>query len=211
MSRLWLAVVLAGCATAGQSPGDGPHPTGDGPPSGRDGDTMRDAPPGSCATPATGMVASWSFIGEPGSQLMTAASTMAAGITAGPVSRSSGLTVASGVGSINSSNWATGTALDVGKYYTLSVTPPAGCTLALTSLATDTKTSGTGPTQAAVGTSADSFAATSPVTLNATGTATLAVTGATDMVELRVYGWAATGSGGTFRIQNTLTLTGSLQ
>ena len=33
----------------------------------------------------------------------------------------------------------------------------------------------------------------------------------TGAIELRVFGWAATATGGTFRIQNTLTLTGTLR
>jgi hypothetical protein len=209
MPRSWFVLAVCGCATAGQSPGDAPHHGDDA----AGVDSSRDAPPGSCANPTTGTIATWSFIGEPGSQLMTAAvaSMTAAGVTAGPVSRSAGLVVASGVGSINSSNWALGSALDVSKYYTFSVMPQSGCTLALSSLAIDTKSSGTGPTLAAVATSTDSFGQTSPVTTNSAGTSNLLVSGATGMVELRVFGYGASGSGGTMRIQNTLTLTGSLQ
>ena len=213
MWRLLFVLAAAGCATAGQSTtSDAQRHTGDGPPPGGDGgvDSAIDAPPGSCASPTTGILATWSFVGEPGSQTMTAASASGTVVTASAVSRSAGLTVASGVGSINSSNWATGASLDVGKYYTFSVTPPSGCTMALTSLATDTKTSSTGPTQAVLATSADSFGATTPVTLNSTGTATLSVSGATGMVEIRVFGFGASSTTGTFRIQNTLKISGSL-
>jgi len=207
MWRLLFVLAAAGCATAGQSMGDAPS-HGDGPSV----DSSHDAPPGACANPTTGTIATWSFIGEPGSQLMTAAvaNMTAAGVTAAPVSRSAALVVASGVGSINSSNWATGSSLDVSKYYTFAVTPASGCTLALTSLAIDTKTSSTGPTLAVVATSADSFGQTSPVGLNTAGTSNLSVGGATGMVEIRVFGYGASATGGTMRIQNTLTLSGSL-
>jgi hypothetical protein len=212
MSRLLLVLAAAACATAGQSAGDASHHTGDGP-SGGDGgiDSSRDAPPGACATPTTGMIATWSFIGESGSQASTSAGSAAMGITAGPVSRSAGLIVANGVGSINSSGWPTTTSLDPTKYYTFAVTPDPGCVLDLSSLAIDTKTSSTGPTLAVVATSADSFGQTSPVSLNTAGTSSLLVTGATGMVELRVFGYKASASTGTMRIQNTLTLNGTLR
>jgi len=156
------------------------------------------------------MVASWSFVGEPGSQTMTAAATMASGVTAGPVSRSAALVVASGVGSINSSGWATTSSLDSTKYYTFSVTPPAGCVLDLSSLAIDAKSSSTGPTLAVVATSADSFGQTASVSTSAASTGNLSVAGASGMVELRVFGYSAPSTGGTMRIQNTLSLTGSV-
>lgn len=209
MSRLLLVLAAAGCATAGQTTGDGPRHDGNG---GGDGgiDSSHDAPPGSCANPTSGMIASWSFVGEPGSQVMTAASAMATGITAAPVSRSTGLTVASGVGSINSSNWSLAANLDPSKYYTFAVTPPSGCSLGLTAMVITTASSGTGPKNAVVATSSDSFGQTSPVNANGSGTDALSVSGATGMVEVRVFGFGATSAGGTMRITGTLTVNGSL-
>ena len=40
---------------------------------------------------------------------------------------------------------------------------------------------------------------------------TLTVTGATTAIEVRVYGYNATGTGGTMRIENTMTVSGSLK
>ena len=210
---------LAACATASssqqQGTADAPPGHSDGP-SGGDGlpphiDAAIDAPPGSCATPFTGALATWSFTGESGSQAQTAATAMATGVTAGPVSRSSALTVASGVGSINSSGWSTAATLDSTKYYTFSVTPPSGCLMDLTHLSTDLKSSGTGPAKIDVATSADSFAATSSATPNAVSTPTLTVTGTTATIEIRVYGYMASATSGTLRIQNTLSITGALR
>ena len=218
MSRLLLVLALAGCATAGQSTGDAARradaPThGDAPSHSSDGaiDAAPDAPPGSCATPTQGMIASWSFATATGSQATTTASTTATGITAGPVSRSAALVAATGSGSINSSGWPTTSSLDSTKYYTFAVTPPSGCVLDLTTLATDTKTSSTGPTIAVLATSVDSFGQTTPVNLNLVSSSNLMVTGATGMVEIRVFGYSASSSSGTFRIQNTLTLNGTLR
>jgi hypothetical protein len=219
LSRFAVLIVtpLFACATAGtsQGPSDGPK-QGDGPTHGSDGTMMHpdggiDTPPGSCATPFSGTLATWSFVGEPGSQAMTAATSMATGVAAGPASRSSALTVASGVGSINSSNWPTAATLDSTKYYTFSVTPPSGCVMDLTKLTIDVKSSGTGPAMAQAATSDDSFGATVTVSTTAASTPTLAVSGASGAIEVRVFGFSATGTGGTMRIQNTLSLQGALR
>lgn len=221
--RPFVLMVTAACATAGapqQAPNDAPAGHNDGQ-RGVDGTQQHDAadrvdaPPGSCATPISGAaLATWSFTGESGSQASTNATSMAAGVTAGAVSRSASLTVASGVGSINSSNWSTSAQLDPQKYYTFSVTPPSGCQLDLTTLSIDTKISSTGPTMVSVATSDDAFGQTSSVTTSTTGvvsTPALHVNGATSAIELRVYGFAASSTGGTLRIENTLTLNGTLR
>jgi hypothetical protein len=216
-------LLLAGCASASMHGGDASQGVDashddadiDAPAGHADADIDAaphpDGPSGSCASAMTGTLAVWSFTGETGTQAQTAASMTATGVTAGAVSRSTGLVATAGAGSINSSTWSLSATNDGTTYYTFSVTPPAGCTMDLTQLAVDTKASGTGPHSAAVGTSADAFAATTAITPTNTNTATLAVTGATDVIELRVFGWAATATGGTFRIQNTLTLTGTLR
>lgn len=219
--RPLLLMVLAACATAGNSQrqgaadappsnSDGPRNTGDGPQQHIDA-ALIDSPPGSCATPFTGALATWSFTGEPGTQTSTAATSMATGVSAGAVSRSASLTIASGVGSINSSNWPTAAQLDPQKYYTFSVTPPNGCQMDLAMLSTDALSSGTGPAMAVVATSDDSYAQTSSLSTTAPSTPQLHVNGATTAIELRVYGFAATGTGGTMRLRNTLTLSGTLR
>ncbi len=221
---LYLAVV-AGCATAtspqnldntdahlpadAAPPGtDGRPPTDAAPP--HDGPvTQHDAPPGSCATPMSGVIAAWSFTGASGSQASTAASSMATGLTAGPVTRA-GVTATAGANSMNSNNWPTSASLDPTKYYTLTLTPPSGCLLDLTSMAVDGLASGTGPNTAQLATSADSFAGTTGVAVTTTSTPALSVAGASGAVEVRIYGFGATSTSGTFRIQNTLSITGSL-
>jgi hypothetical protein len=170
-----------------------------------------DAPPsGSCANPFTGVLATYSFTGAAGNQASTAASATATGMTAGPISRSAGLTAVSGATSINSSGWPLTTTLDPAKYYTLSITPPAGCTLSLTSAAIDAKASGTGPAAGSVATSADNFTAAVTISTAAPSTPALSVSNATGAVEIRIYGYSATAAAGTLRIQNTLTISGSL-
>jgi hypothetical protein len=164
----------------------------------------------SSACAYSGVLATWSFTGATGSQTSTTASSTATNVTAGAISRM-GVTATSGSGSINAINWTTSASLDPAKYYTFTITPPAGCTLSLTGAAIDGKSSATGPTMAVIGTSKDGFAATTALSTSAASTPTLSVTGVTSTLELRVYGFAAGSTSGSFRLQNTLTLSGSIQ
>jgi len=186
---------------------------GDGSSGDTDGSTQRDAPEssGSCTSPFTGVLATWDFTGAAGNQASTSSSMTATGVSAGDVARSASVTASSGSNSINSSNWTTGASPDPTKFYTFGLQPPNGCSMSLTSLAVDAKASGTGPAAASVATSDDSFTAMSTVAPNSTSTPSLSVNASTAMVEIRIYGYSATGTSGTMRIENTLTVSGSLQ
>jgi len=117
----------------------------------------------------------------------------------------------SGTGSISSSNWPISGTLDPTAYYTLSLAAPAGCALGVTALAIDVKSSGTGPASAAVGTSADAFAQTTPISTTAPSTPTISASAASGNLEIRIYGFGATATSGTMRVQNELSVTGALQ
>jgi len=73
------------------------------------------------------------------------------------------------------------------------------------------KASATGPSTADVATSADSFA-THSASFSSTSTPSVTLAGASGSspIEVRVYGYGASGSSGTLRIENTLTLSGSI-
>jgi len=161
--------------------------------------------------PFTGTLATWSFSGAAGGQPATVAATSASGVVAGSVTRAAGLTAVSGATSINASGWPLATTIDPAKYYTFTIAPPSGCTSTLTSAALDARASGTGPASAALATSIDAFAAKVPVSTTAATTATLAVANASGTVEVRIYGYGAAATTGTLRLQNTISLVGSLQ
>lgn len=165
---------------------------------------------GSCAMPFSGMLATWSLVGQPGTQTSTAAGGSAPGVVAGDLKRGGALVAAAGTNSISSSGWSVG-ALDATKFYTVTLAAPSGCALAATSLALDATSSGTGPTSAAVGTSTDAFASTTPASTTAAGMVTLTATAAGGMVEIRIYGVGASATTGTMRVQGTLSVTGTLQ
>lgn len=168
-----------------------------------------DAPAGGCANAFTGTLATWDFSGEPGTQASTAAASTATGVSAGAVTRSAALTAVSGANAINSSNWPIAAQPDATKYYAMTLTAPAACTLSITSLAIDAKASGTGPTMAGVGSSLDSFAQLVGISTSAPSTAAMAL-GDTATIELRVFGYAASGTAGTLRLQTTLSVVGSV-
>lgn len=185
---------------------DGPQDGSNHPP--HDGSGSSGSDSGTCASPFTGDLATWSLGGETGDQTSTPVTTTATGITAGDLGRSAGLTPSAGTGSISSSGWPTG-GLDPTLFYTFTITAPAGCQADLTSLTLDLKASGTGPVDAAVSTSVDSFASNVP-TLVSSATVGLNVTNTTGTVEVRVYGFSATATTGTMRIQDDLVLSGAL-
>jgi hypothetical protein len=173
---------------------------------------MIDAPmhTSTCAMPFTGSLAKWDFTGQPGNQTSTPATMNAPGVTAGAISRATGLMPIMGSNSINSASWSTAATMDATKYYTFTLSPPAGCMAELTKVTINSSASGTGPTMVALGTSVDAYAATKPVTVGAAFD--VAVTASTsDPIELRIYGWAATGTGGTLRVQGTLSVDGELR
>jgi hypothetical protein len=167
-------------------------------------------PTGPCADPFVGVLATWSFASQPGNEISVAAASTATGVTAGVVGRSIGVIADAGSASINSRDWATTATRDPTKYYTFSVTPPAGCSVSLTGMSIDAKASTSGPATAVVATSADGFSATTPIGTAGTTTEVLSVDAA-GAVELRVYGYGATKTTGTFRIASNLMLSGSVQ
>jgi hypothetical protein len=77
------------------------------------------------------------------------------------------------------------------------------------SLTIDLSSSGTGPHDAAVATSADAFAQTSSVSATVPTTATISASTSGNL-EIRIYGFGATGSIGTMRVENTLSISGTL-
>jgi hypothetical protein len=156
-------------------------------------------------------LATWDFTGQPGSEASVSASSTAPGVTAGDFSRSSSVTAASGSGSINSTNWTTSATADTSKYYTLSVAPPAGCTISVAALSVNAKSSSTGPSIGGAATSDDSYTALASLATNTTSTPILSVANSSGSIEIRLYGYGASGSSGTMRIQGTFTVSGAIQ
>jgi hypothetical protein len=172
-------------------------------------DSGTDTGSGGCGF--SGTLVTFDLSQEPGSEASVSPKSSAPGVTVAPLKRSSALSSVSGTGTINASGWTTAGNPDQTHYYTFTITPPAACATTLTTLSVDSSASSTGPSSAAAGTSADSFA--SPVAFNPGSVSSVSITGANGTkgaIEVRIYGYAAGGTGGTLRVRNTLTLSGSL-
>ncbi len=159
---------------------------------------------------ATGVLATFDFDGEPGDQSGTAVKTTASDLTVGEVKRASALTGVSGNNSMNSSGWSTSSSPDTGKYYTFTITPNSACTLDITSISIDSKTSGSGPAKGSLATSKDGFGLKTAFTPGSPASVSTSISGATGALEIRIYGYDAASGAGTFRVQSSLTVTGSL-
>ena len=170
---------------------------------------------GMCSQPmASGVVATWAFAGATGDQTSTAASSAAPGSVASPVGRSSDLTPFATADSISSKGWPASATIDTTRgYYTFTITPPTGCTTSLSAASVQGRISASGPSTVVIGTSDDGFAQTSTLavtTSDTTDTPTLSVAAATAPVEVRIFGYSSSPAG-TYRLDGTLTLTGSFQ
>jgi hypothetical protein len=221
MRRTLLLILFVGCATAQQQPHgeqaiDAPtHSFFDAPKQFADASAIPDAATIADAAPITcsssGVLATYSFSGAPGNQAQQPAASTATGVIATPIVRSPTLVADAASSSISASNWSLNTQLDATKYYTFSLVPATGCILSLTSLTIDTHASPNGPEMSALATSADNYATKIAIATSGVSTPALAVMNATGAVQIRVYGYAASTTGGSYRLETTLTVSGSVK
>lgn len=120
------------------------------------------------------------------------------------IGRGTGITPSSAVNRYNASGWNSA-AFDSNDYFNFIISPHSGYLMNLTGFTYTGQRSGTGPTSFAFRSSRDSFTANigSPT---ATGT-TINLTSAAfqsleSPIEFRLYGWGATGAGGTFSVND---------
>ena len=159
----------------------------------------------------SGVLVTFDLSGQPGSEPSVPPASTAAGVTSGALARAAALTAAGGTGSINASGWATSISADPNKYYTFSVAPASGCTFTLASLSIDVSASAAGPGAGDVATSADGFAQHAGAFAGtSSGQVAVAAGRSAGPLEIRIYGYAASGSAGTLRIRNTISLSGSI-
>ena len=81
----------------------------------------------------------------------------------------------------------------------------------MTSVAIDAKSSGTGPSTAEIATSADQFAQNATISTSSPTTVPIAMSAVSGTLEVRVFGFGATGASGTMRVQGSLTVTGTIE
>ncbi len=164
----------------------------------------------------------YDFTGENGNQLFTATSNVATNMTASSLVRGGGVSASGAGGSMSSTGWSTG-AIDLTDYYSFTVTPDAGYSLDLDELNFGERRSGSGIRNFEIRTSLDGYSASYFSTTFSDNTSTRhhnftfdpAFANITTAITIRIYGYNAEGSGGTWRIVNNSTtnnfsLTGSV-
>lgn len=168
-----------------------------------------DAGGGPCSF--TGVLAKYDLSGLSGSAAKADVTTVNGGITATSIVRNN-VAAASASGALNASGWPTAAALDPAKYFSLTLTAPAGCAFKTSTVVVDLKASGSGPANGSVATSGDAFASTTGAsTAGAAVTLPIVVdTAAGQTLEVRIYGYGATAASGTLRVDNALTINGAL-
>ena len=161
---------------------------------------------------ATPFNVTYTFTGSPGNQVSEAVDSNPIGALFSDITRGSGIAPASGVDSMNSSGWTTGSSLDPDDYYEWTITPLAGFELDLTEFFVIFQRSETGPRSLDVRNSLDGFGAFRLLATVGDDTANHGVgagNGTTAMWEVdditapvtfRIYGYDAEDASGELRL-----------
>jgi DNA/RNA endonuclease G (NUC1) len=156
------------------------------------------------------------FTGNAGTEVSAPATTVAAGVTASPFTRGSGLNPNAAANAFSSNSWNSA-ALDANDYVDFAVTPPAGGQFTLTDFSFAQQRSSTGPPNWQVrivrpdGSMGDIFGGASTTTLATVNIPIPAFEQGpySGTVRFRIYAWGASSSAGTFR-QDNVVLRGDL-
>lgn len=136
---------------------------------------------------------------------------VAGGLTVDGIGRGMGINGDNANNRYSANNWNT-SALDINDYFTLKLTPDAGNSLNFINFVYTGQASGSGPTAFAFRSSIDTFISDIG-TPTATGTTISLSSGSfqnlSSATEFRLYGWGASGSTGTFSV-NDFTFNGSV-
>ena len=155
---------------------------------------------------ATPFTATYTFTGSPGNQASEPVDANPVGAVFGDIVRGAGITPNAGANSINSAGWSLGT-LDPLDYYAFTITPDASYRLDVDQIAFTERRSQTGILTFEVRSSLDGFTSTlySAATPDNEGERrhTFGLVGFDDLtapVEFRIFGYAAEGNTGTWRL-----------
>ena len=134
----------------------------------------------------------------------TTGQTLISGVTVSGIGRGSGTTGATANDRYNANSWDTVT-IDLTAYFTFTLTPAVNKEIDFSNFVYTGQASGTGASAFSFRSSVDGFAA-SIGTPTAGGTtinlASASYQNITAPIEFRLYGWGASGSGGTFSINS---------
>jgi hypothetical protein len=170
--------------------------------------SFTDASPGSLGNYATA--------GLTGAAASISPSNVATNVTFSTLTRGAGLAAASAADAFNSSSWSTSPALTVSgntDYCEFTITPASCYQFSASELRVGLQRSSSGPAKAELRSSLDSFASAIGPVLNVTDTLTTftvnlsavsALQDRSSAVTLRIYGYNASATSGTLRIQRVI-------
>ncbi|HEY1376337.1 MAG TPA: hypothetical protein VGF55_06060 [Gemmataceae bacterium] len=177
---------------------------------------------GAGAVRAQSTIVAYDYTGLPGNQTTTPASSVATGVSATDIARSSDLVPSLAANTMSANNWPTSLTLTDPTlgFYTFTLTPSSGFALNLSQLQIPLQSSGGGPDQVVVRSSLDGFTTDigppfMPLN-NTLSTDTIDLTAATfqnltSPIEFHVYGYFANnGPNGQLRFFPSTVVTGSV-
>lgn len=141
----------------------------------------------------------------------TAGQTVSSNITFSGISRGTGITGSDANNRYNANSWNT-PSFDSTAYFEFTISPGSGYGIDFTNFVYSGQASGTGATSFAFRSSLDSFAANLGTPTSSGATISLGASlyqNVTSAVSFRLYGWGASGSGGTFSV-NDFTFNGEI-
>jgi hypothetical protein len=155
---------------------------------------------------ASAQVLSFSLAGSDGNEAFWPSTTNAASVQPSSLIRGSGVVPAANADRFNSTNWSTGSSIDLTDYLEFVLTPTAGYALNVTSILLQHQRSTTGPTKFVIRTSLDNYAgnATNTVAISDVNTfqnhsfAFAYTINSTAPVTIRIYAYAAETATGTW-------------
>lgn len=159
----------------------------------------------------------YNFAGTSGSQTFQPPASTTSGITASDITRGPGLTAvatpAASGGGISSINWSL-SAKDLNDYYEFTVTPNAGYELTLSNISLSIRRTAAGARNYEVVYSIGGGAETTITSGSLSNTSSFPINNALSIntnqaVRFRVYAWGATSTGGSFLLDNILTVNGT--
>ena len=165
-----------------------------------------------------GTLGNFATTGLSGVSVSIAASNVAPNATFSNLTRGSGLTATSVTNAFNSSGWTTAASPDANDYYEFTITPHTAHQFSASELRIGLQRSSTGPPNVVLRTSLDAFTSnigpiiTPPIAPVAVATFVFDLTGVAGLqnsstpVTLRLYGYGASSSAGTLRIERVTTV-----
>ncbi|MEO0340935.1 MAG: hypothetical protein AAF242_17205, partial [Bacteroidota bacterium] len=154
---------------------------------------------------AYSQILTFEFNGIAGNETSVPSNSNDANLMSSSISRGSDINASGNANRFNSTQWTTGSSIDLNEYLSFTISPNAGYEFNVSSIDINHQRSGTGPISFAIRSSIDGFTSnlgTFSITGDATtiqqSTINLTITNQSSAVEIRIYGFDSEGSSGSW-------------